>query len=53
MRDGAKAYGEAIAEHHVVPKHWLDYIVVKGERNAGEYAGYHTRQFDITDRSAP
>lgn len=29
----------------------LDYIVVKGERNAGEYAGYHTRQFDITDRS--
>ncbi|CAM5482530.1 hypothetical protein STAFG_8718 [Streptomyces afghaniensis 772] len=30
----------------------LDYIVVKGERNAGEYAGYHTRQFDITDRSA-
>ncbi|MEU6918995.1 hypothetical protein ABZ948_37840, partial [Streptomyces olindensis] len=31
----------------------LDYIVVKGERNAGEYAGYHTRQFDITDRSAP
>ncbi|MDQ0788945.1 hypothetical protein [Streptomyces sp. B3I8] len=31
----------------------LDYIVVKGERNAGEYAGYRTRQFDITDRSAP
>jgi hypothetical protein len=31
----------------------LDYIVVKGERNAGEYAGYRMRQFDITDRSTP
>ncbi|WP_280869310.1 hypothetical protein [Streptomyces sp. MJP52] len=31
----------------------LDYIVVKGEKNTGEYAGYHTRQFDISDRSIP
>uniref|UniRef100_UPI000AA074EB hypothetical protein n=1 Tax=Streptomyces kebangsaanensis TaxID=864058 RepID=UPI000AA074EB len=31
----------------------LDYIVVKGERNAGEYAGYRMRQFDISDRSTP
>jgi hypothetical protein len=31
----------------------LDYIVVKGERNAGHYAGYRMRQFDISDRSIP
>ncbi|WP_460069094.1 hypothetical protein [Streptomyces sp. YKOK-I1] len=31
----------------------LDYIVVKGEKNAGEYAGYRMRQFDISDRSTP
>ncbi|MGW1051615.1 hypothetical protein [Streptomyces sp. NPDC002521] len=31
----------------------LDYIVVKGEKNAGEYAGYRMRQFDISKRSAP
>ncbi len=31
----------------------LDYIVVKGERNAGEYAGYRMREFDISDRSTP
>jgi hypothetical protein len=31
----------------------LDYIVVKGERNAGEYAGYRMRQFDISKRSTP
>ncbi|MFD8839706.1 hypothetical protein [Streptomyces griseofuscus] len=31
--------------------HKLDYIVVKGEKNAGEYAGYSMRQFDIADRS--
>jgi hypothetical protein len=29
----------------------LDYIVVKGGKNAGEYAGYHMRKFDITHRS--
>ncbi|MFJ8883793.1 hypothetical protein ACIRJR_10310 [Streptomyces sp. NPDC102402] len=31
----------------------LEYVVVKGEINSGEYAGYQMRQFDITDRSAP
>jgi hypothetical protein len=31
----------------------LDYVVVKGEKNAGAYAGYRVRQFDIADRSAP
>ncbi|MFJ6524226.1 hypothetical protein ACIQMZ_03040 [Streptomyces longwoodensis] len=31
----------------------LDYIVVKGEKNAGEYAGYQTRQFDISERTTP
>ncbi|WP_327230331.1 hypothetical protein [Streptomyces murinus] len=31
--------------------HKLDYIVVKGEKNAGQYAGYSMRQFDIADRS--
>ncbi|MFE0492794.1 hypothetical protein, partial [Streptomyces griseoaurantiacus] len=31
----------------------LDYIVVKGEKNVGEYAGYHMRKFDISDRSMP
>ncbi|MFI9548308.1 hypothetical protein ACIHAR_31095, partial [Streptomyces sp. NPDC052016] len=31
----------------------VDYIVVKGEKNTGEYAGYHMRQFDIADRSTP
>jgi hypothetical protein len=31
----------------------LDYVVVKGEKNAGAHAGYRVRQFDIADRSAP
>ncbi|TGZ18067.1 hypothetical protein DV517_30400 [Streptomyces sp. S816] len=31
--------------------HKLDCIVVKGEKNAGECAGYSMRQFDIADRS--
>ncbi|MGW3020816.1 hypothetical protein ACWC9V_32900, partial [Streptomyces longwoodensis] len=31
----------------------LDYIVVKGEKNAGEYAGYQMRQFDISERTTP
>lgn len=31
----------------------LDYVVVKGEKNAGTYAGYHMRQFDIAERSTP
>ncbi|MFD7132677.1 hypothetical protein [Streptomyces sp. NPDC059894] len=31
----------------------LDYIVVKGEKNAGKYAGYHMRQFDISERTTP
>lgn len=31
----------------------LDYVVVKGEKNAGQYAGYRMRQFDIATRSHP
>ncbi|MFF6786728.1 hypothetical protein [Streptomyces sp. NPDC012510] len=31
----------------------LDYVVVKGEKNAGQYAGYRVRQFDIGKRSNP
>ncbi|MET7860856.1 hypothetical protein ABZS81_27360, partial [Streptomyces sp. NPDC005318] len=31
----------------------LDYVVVKGEKNAGTYAGYQMRQFDIAERSTP
>ncbi len=31
----------------------LDYIVVKGEKNVGEYAGYRMRQFNISTRSTP
>ncbi|MGW2651954.1 hypothetical protein ACWC2T_45650, partial [Streptomyces sp. NPDC001393] len=31
----------------------LDYIVVRGQKNAGEYAGYSVKKFDITDRSMP
>ncbi|MER6070920.1 hypothetical protein ABT187_19225, partial [Streptomyces sp. NPDC001817] len=31
----------------------VDYIVVKGEKNTGTYAGYHMRKFDIADRSRP
>ncbi|MDG9716423.1 hypothetical protein [Streptomyces sp. DH24] len=31
----------------------VDYIVVKGQKNAGEYAGYSMRNFDIADRSTP
>ncbi|MEU5366910.1 hypothetical protein ABZ354_26175, partial [Streptomyces sp. NPDC005925] len=31
----------------------VDYIVVKGQRNTGEYAGYSMREFDIADRSTP
>ncbi|MGW1675591.1 hypothetical protein [Streptomyces sp. NPDC002324] len=31
----------------------LDYVVVKGEKNAGQYAGYRVRKFDIAMRSNP
>ncbi|MDX3068850.1 hypothetical protein PV518_43060, partial [Streptomyces sp. ND04-05B] len=31
----------------------LDYVVVKGEKNAGQYAGYRVREFDIAMRSNP
>ncbi|MFJ2202162.1 hypothetical protein [Streptomyces violaceusniger] len=31
----------------------LDYIVVKGNSDAGKYAGYTMEKFDITDRSRP
>jgi hypothetical protein len=31
----------------------LDYIFVKGQKNAGTYNGYSMRQFDITERNTP
>ncbi|WP_330219351.1 hypothetical protein, partial [Streptomyces azureus] len=31
----------------------LDYLVVKGQKNAGTYNGYSMREFDITERNAP
>ncbi|WP_229865875.1 hypothetical protein, partial [Streptomyces spinoverrucosus] len=31
----------------------VDYIVVKGQKNVGEYAGYSMRQFNIANRSTP
>ncbi|MFJ3700740.1 MULTISPECIES: hypothetical protein [Streptomyces] len=31
----------------------LEYVVVKGEKNAGRYTGYQYRRFDITKRTLP
>nr|WP_202472347.1 hypothetical protein [Streptomyces sp. SID4921] len=31
----------------------LEYVVVKGEKNAGTYTGYQYRRFDITRRTLP
>jgi hypothetical protein len=31
----------------------LEYVVIKGEKNAGTYTGYQYRRFDITRRTLP